>query len=115
MLIEHDEIIEDRHHRPCGDRGRLFVAVIDSTVKLAAEVTVTLTEEERRQRARQAIAEAFAERPPRVVEGEYTVIGGRDVASDVAAANERVQDNRDAVTANCGEQAKGEAAEEREG
>jgi hypothetical protein len=53
--------------------------VVGSTVKLAAEVTVTLTVEQRRQRARRAILEAFAERPPRVVEGEYEVIAERDI------------------------------------
>jgi hypothetical protein len=53
------------------------------------------TEEQRRERARQAILEAFA-RPPRVVEGEYKVIAGKDVlATD--------------------EQANGEASEERKG
>jgi hypothetical protein len=30
-------------------------------------------------RARRAIIEAFAERPPRVVEGEYEVIAERDI------------------------------------
>ena len=61
------------------------LAVIDSTVKLAAEVTVTLSEDERRERARRMIAEAFAERVPLTVEGEYKVIAGRDIAADVAA------------------------------
>jgi len=88
------------------------LAVVDSTVKLAAEVTVTLSEDERRERARRMIAEAFAERPPLTVEGQYKVIAGRDVASDVAAAG---KDNCDVVAANCGEQAKGEAPHEREG
>jgi hypothetical protein len=74
------------------------LAVIDSTVKLAAEVTVTLSEAERRARARQLIAEAFAERTPRVVEGEYHVIAGRDVPADIAAGK-----------------ANGEASDEREG
>jgi hypothetical protein len=68
-------------------------------VKLAAEVTVTLTSEERRQRARQAILEAFRERPPRVVEGEYKVIAGKEVS---------------AVGVNCGEPVNDEAADESE-
>jgi hypothetical protein len=52
------------------------LAVIDSTVR--AEVTTTaLTEEQRVERARKAIAEAFAERTPLVVEGEYKVIAGK--------------------------------------
>jgi len=63
---------------------------IDATVKAKTEVTVQLTEKQRRERARQMILEAFRERPPRLVEGEYKVIGGRDVAADVASANERV-------------------------
>ena len=73
---------------------------IDATVKAKTEVTVQLTEKQRRERARQMILEAFRERPPRLVEGEYKVIGGRDVAADVASANERVNS---------------EASEEREG
>jgi hypothetical protein len=73
---------------------------IDSTVKLAAEVKVPqLTEEQRREQARKLIAEAFAERVPLTVEGEYKVIAGRDIAADVAA--------------NC-EKANGEASDERE-
>ena len=61
-------------------------------VKARTEVTVSaLTEEERRQRARQAILEAFAERPL-VIEHEPKVIAGRDVAADVAAASEQAND-----------------------
>jgi hypothetical protein len=44
--------------------------------------------------------EAFRERTPLTVEGDRVVAG---------------KDNRDAVTANCGERANGEASEEREG
>jgi hypothetical protein len=73
--------------------------VVDSTVRAVVDVT-ELTEEQRRQRARALILEAFRERTPLTVEGEYKVIGGRDVAADVAAANERVNS---------------EASEEREG
>ena len=79
------------------------LASIDATVKARTEITVTLTDEQRRQRARAAILEAFAERPMKLIEGEVVepkVIAGRDVAADVAAANERVNS---------------EASEEREG
>jgi hypothetical protein len=55
------------------------LATIDSTVKLAAEVTVTLTEEQRRQRARQAILEAFSERPPLVVDSACKIVTGKEV------------------------------------
>jgi hypothetical protein len=68
------------------------LASIDATVK--SEVKVALTEEQRRERARQAILEAFAERTPLVVDAEYKVIAGKD--------------NRD-------EQANGEAAEKHSG
>ena len=71
-------------------RGLGGLSSIDATVKAKTEVTVQLTEKQRRERARQMILEAFRERPPRLVEGEYKVIGGRDVAADVASANERV-------------------------
>ena len=54
-------------------------------MKAKTEVTVTLSEDERRERARRMIAEAFAERVPLTVEGEYKVIAGRDIAADVAA------------------------------
>ena len=73
--------------------------VVDSTVRAVVDVT-PLTAEERRQRARAAILEAFRERPPRVVEGEYRVIAGKDVSP---------------VAANCGEPVNDEASEEREG
>ena len=69
------------------------LAVVDARV--VAEVNEPqLTEEQRRQRARAAILEAFAERAPRVVEGEYKVIAGNEVPA---------------------EQANGAASEEREG
>ena len=71
------------------------LAVIDSTIRAVVDVT-PLTEEQRRERARRLIAEAFRERPPRVVEGEYKVIGGRNVASDVAAqVNSEASDERE--------------------
>jgi hypothetical protein len=71
------------------------LAVIDSTVRTEVNVTA-LTEEERRERARQAILEAFAERPPIVVEGARTIVAGKEVWT-------------------ADEQANGAAAEEREG
>jgi hypothetical protein len=61
------------------------LAVIDSTTR--AEVsTSTLTKEERRERARRAILEAFAERPLKLIEGEvveggYKVIAGTEVSA----------------------------------
>jgi hypothetical protein len=75
---------------------------IDSTVRTEVKLS-TLTEDERRQRARQAILEAFAERPLKLIEGEVVepkVIAGRDVTADVAAAYKR---------------ANNDASEEREG
>jgi hypothetical protein len=54
------------------------LASIDATVKSQVDVSM-LTDEQRRQRARAAILEAFAERPLRVVEGEYEVIAERDI------------------------------------
>ena len=71
--------------------------VVDSTVRAVVDVT-ELTEEQRRQRARALILEAFRERPPRVVEGEYKIIAGKD-----------------ATAVNCDAQAEDEAADEREG
>ena len=50
--------------------------VVDSTIRAAVVDVTALTAEQRRERARRAILEAFAERPPRVVEGEYRVIAG---------------------------------------
>ena len=50
--------------------------VVDARV--VAEVTTTaLTDEQRVERARKAIREAFAERTPLVVDGEYRVIAGK--------------------------------------
>jgi hypothetical protein len=69
---------------------------IDATVKAKTEVTVQLTEKQRRERARQMILEAFRERTPLTVEGEYRVV------------------DRDAVTVS-GVQANGEVSEERKG
>jgi hypothetical protein len=60
-----------------------------------------LTDEQRRENARRAIAEAFAERPPLVVDAEYKVIAGKD------EYRSHVNDMP--------EQSNGEAAEEREG
>jgi hypothetical protein len=68
------------------------LASVDSTIRTEVNVT-QLTNEERRQRARQAILDAFAERPLKLIEGEVVepkVIAGRDVTADVAAANEPV-------------------------
>ena len=47
--------------------------------KVAVDVAVMTRADERREKARQAILEAFAERPPLVVDGQYHVIGGRAV------------------------------------
>jgi hypothetical protein len=58
------------------------------------EDTALLTDEQRRQRARQAILEAFAERPL-VIEHEPRIIAGRDVAKDVAQANGGASDERE--------------------
>src|SRR6516164_1897604 len=52
------------------------LSVIDATVVAKTEVTVTLTADERRARARALILEAFAERKPQVIAGDYKVIGG---------------------------------------
>jgi hypothetical protein len=60
-----------------------------------AEVKVELTEEERRQRARRAILEAFAERTPRVAEGEYKVIAGRDISPADGQVNGEAAEERD--------------------
>ena len=74
--------------------------VVCLAVGVRAQPTVQLTEKQRRERARQMILEAFRERTPLTVEGECRVVAGKD--------------NRDAVTVS-GEQANGEASEEREG
>jgi hypothetical protein len=110
MPLEHMLAVMDDPKASQDRRDRMAIAAapylhprlssIDSTVKLAAEVTVTLSEDERRERARRMIAEAFAERVPLTVEGEYKVIAGKD--------------NRDAVTVS-GVQANGEASDERKG
>jgi hypothetical protein len=67
---------------------------IDSTTRVEVDVT-PLTAEERRQRARQAILEAFAERPLKLIEGEvveggYKVIAGTDVSAAVEKAKGEV-------------------------
>jgi hypothetical protein len=79
--------------------------VVDSTIRAAVVDVTALTAEQRRERARRAILEAFAERPMRLIEGEV-------VEPEPAATG---KDNRDAVTVECGEQANGEASEKREG
>jgi hypothetical protein len=71
------------------------LSAIDATVKATVDVT-PLTDEQRRARARAAIAAAFAERPPLTVEGEYKVVAGKD--------------NREPA-----DRENGEASEEREG
>jgi hypothetical protein len=63
------------------------LAVVDSTVRAKVEVSGTLSADELRQRAREAIRAAFAERPL-VIEHEPRVIAGRDVAKDVEAKAE---------------------------
>jgi hypothetical protein len=55
-------------------------------VKSEVNVT-TLTEEERRERARQAILEAFSERPPIVVEGARKILAGKEVWTADEQAN----------------------------
>jgi hypothetical protein len=60
---------------------------IDASVVSKSVVTVVLTDEQRREQARRAIAEAFAERPL-TIEHEPRVIAGRDVAKDVEAKAE---------------------------
>ena len=75
------------------------LAVIDSMVRTEVNVTA-VTDEQRRERARQAILEAFAERQPLKLMASYKVIAGND--------------NRDELPARA-EQANGEAPEEREG
>ena len=70
--------------------------VVCLAVGVRAQPTVQLTEKQRRERARQMILEAFRERTPLTVEGEYRVV------------------DRDAVTVS-GVQANGEVSEERKG
>jgi hypothetical protein len=79
MLVEHNEVVEDPHDRPFGDERRFLV---DSAWNKGDFVTAHAAardcapyihprlhsvEDERRERARQAILEAFAERP--LIEG----------------------------------------------
>jgi hypothetical protein len=54
------------------------LAVVDSRTVVEVK-TAQLSPEERREAARRAIAEAFAERSPLVIAGEYRVVGGREV------------------------------------
>jgi hypothetical protein len=70
------------------------LAAVDSRV--VAEVKVSpMSEGELRAEARRLIAEAFRERPV-VVDAEYKVIGGRNVAADVSAqANGEQQEERE--------------------
>jgi len=70
------------------------LAVIDATVKSQSEITVVLSDEQRRERAREAIRAAFSGRPL-VIEHEPRVIAGRDVAKDVAQANGEASDERE--------------------
>ena len=63
------------------------LAVIDSRVVAKVEVTDGLSPDELREKARQMIRNAFAERRPLTVEGEYRVIGGREVSQDVQQQN----------------------------
>ena len=72
---------------------------VDGTIRAAVVDVTALTAEQRQQRARALIREAFRERTPLTVEGDRVVAG---------------KDNRDAVTVG-GEQASGEPSEEREG
>jgi len=68
------------------------LAVIDATIKAKSEVTITLSPEELRQRAREAILQAFAERPPLTIAGEYKVLGGSAVRPNVASENSEPTD-----------------------
>ena len=70
------------------------LAVIDSTVQAKVEVS-QLTPEQRRERARAAIAEAFAERSPPVIAGEYRVVGGREVPVAHKQAKSEPPEERD--------------------
>jgi hypothetical protein len=54
------------------------LAVIDSTVRTES-ATPQLSEEERRQRARQAILDAFAERPLKLIEGEVVEVDAAEM------------------------------------
>jgi hypothetical protein len=89
LAVLHDESADkDRRDRMAVAAAPYIhpkLQVVDSTIRAAVVDVTALTAEERRQRARALILEAFAERPPRVVEGEYKVLAGRDVAADVAA------------------------------
>jgi hypothetical protein len=74
------------------------LAVVDSKVRATVEVNGKLSADELRARARQAIAEAFAERP--VIDGEYHhVVAGKDTADMLPApqkqANGETSDERD--------------------
>jgi hypothetical protein len=67
--------------------------------RVVAEVNVSpLSADERRQRARQAILEAFAERPMKLIQGEVVeskVIAGRDIAAANEQANSEASDERE--------------------
>ena len=60
------------------------LASVDSTIRTEVNVT-QLTNEERRQRARQAILDAFAERPLKLIEGEVI-----DAAETLATEREEM-------------------------
>ena len=61
-----------------------FSQPVSSTIRAAVVDATALTAEERRQRARAAILAAFAERPPRVIEGNYRVLAGNEVPAEQA-------------------------------
>ena len=64
------------------------LAVIDSMVRTEVNVTA-VTDEQRRERARQAILEAFAERQPLKLMASYKVIAGNDNRDELPARAEQ--------------------------
>ena len=68
------------------------LAVVDSTVRRVDD-TPQLTDEQRRERARAVIREAFRERPRVTVEGEYKVIAGYAISEKRAMGSVMGGDN----------------------
>jgi hypothetical protein len=66
--------------------------VVDSTTRVEVAAT-TLTADEPRAKARRLILEAFAERTPQVINGDYKVIGG--VAAPQKPANGEANEIKD--------------------
>jgi hypothetical protein len=86
LAVMHDESADkDRRDRMAAAAAPYLHArlqSIDSTVRTEIELS-TLTAEQRRQRARQAILDAFAERPLKLIEGE--VVEAEPVATQDGA------------------------------